>query len=214
MPTRKSIESLSKRIGFAASKLGVRGDEIQDVTQEILTRMLEGRHQHSTIDQAVIDYLRREYGDKRLLSHDQRKMLGPRFTEELKETFGSDRGLFDSNKFGDLANGESLRDALRLVTGRHDKAVFNLTHKWGFNEAEIADIFGVSPSRVCQWNERILKRVQQKIAAQEPSQRAREMEKVLCQKAEGVGWRVEQISFERMEIGESWSMASYNEKSF
>ncbi len=62
--TPEGIQKLSKRIRAAYSSLAKGDGDADDCVQEILCRMLEGKHQHSTINQCVIDYLRTESGRK------------------------------------------------------------------------------------------------------------------------------------------------------
>lgn len=89
-----------------------------------------------------------------------------------------------------------------------------LFYGWGFNEAEIGNLFGISESRVCQRLKRVQEGLSKRIAAQERRESAGELAKVLCPQAEGVRWTVGKVSFARMEIGKSWGVESYSEASF
>jgi hypothetical protein len=70
----KTAEKLSKRIKYQAFKWGF-GFESDDIAQDVLLRMLEGRHRGATVSQCVADYLRRNYADKRLPGNAVRKNL-------------------------------------------------------------------------------------------------------------------------------------------
>jgi hypothetical protein len=204
MLERQPIEDLRKRLSVSAYKYGLRGPDIEDAISEITTRMLEGRHQHSTLDQAVIDYIRAQYGDKRTVGHDQRKMLHRKNTEELHETIRSDRGLFDSSKYGALEYGESARELYRLVIGQKKKIVFHLLYIWGFNEAEVGDIFGVTSSGVSQWNKEIQNSLQLRVREKKQREASRDMASILQKENDNYTWRVEFFEDKGMEKIKSW----------
>lgn len=52
------IGKLRKRIESSFFRITKRLEGADDCAQEIIARMLDGKHQHATIDQAVIDFLR------------------------------------------------------------------------------------------------------------------------------------------------------------
>jgi DNA-directed RNA polymerase specialized sigma24 family protein len=204
----KTIKKFEKRIRYATARYG-RPDLGNEASQEILCRMLEGRHQHSTIDQAVIDYLRERCGSKKLLSHIERKNF------EYANSY--EQGSFD--KFVSTSMGGDL-DA-RLDLGRvfshlraQDVAVMNLWIRMGYSEVEIGDIFGVSESRVSQWISRIQKCLSTRAKAEESRIRSREMAAVLPQKAEGNQRGLEQGPYQGMAFIESWPLAGFDETSF
>lgn len=60
---KKSLKLLTKRIYKAHMKYARRRapEDVEDTCQEVFTRWLEGKNQHSTIDQTVIDALRSMY---------------------------------------------------------------------------------------------------------------------------------------------------------
>lgn len=205
MRERKPVENLRKRISVSAFKLGIRRrEDIEDCISEITTRMLEGRHQHSTIDQAVIDYLRKQYGSKRTLGSDPRKVLRPEDTKELHDNIGSDRGLFDSSKYGTLEHGIDPWELHRLVVGERNKIIFGLIHIWGLNETEIGNLFGVSPSRICQRIKGIQESLQQRVGKKKSRQEKASLEKILLQENDSHAWRVESFEDKGLETFQSW----------
>lgn len=205
MRERKPVENLRKRISVSAFKLGIRRrEDIEDCISEITTRMLEGRHRNSTIDQAVIDYLRKQYGSKRTVGANPRKVLHPEDTKELHDNIRSDRGLFDSAKYGALEHGVDPWELHRLVIGTKNKVVFGLLFIWGLNEIEIGNLFGVSPSRVCQWISGIQKSLQQRVGEKKCRKKEKNMEKVLQEKDDRNSRRVEFFENQKLENIQSW----------
>lgn len=205
MHERQPVKNLRKRISVSAFKLGIRRrEDIEDCVSEITTRMLEGRHQHSTIDQAVIDYLRQQYGSKRTVGSNPRKVLHPENTKELHDNIRSDRGLFDSAKYGALEHGVDPWELHRLVIGTKNKVVFGLIYIWGLNEIEIGNLFGVSASRVYQWLERIQKSLRQRVGKKECREKEENMEKILQEKDDRNSRRVEFFEDQKLENIQSW----------
>lgn len=205
MHQRQSIEDIRKRISISAFKLGIRQREnIEDCVSEITTRILEGRHQHSTIDQAVIDYLRKQYGSKRTLGSNPRKVLRPEDTKELHDNIGSDRGLFDSSKYGTLEHGIDPWELHRLVVGERNKIIFGLIHIWGLNETEIANLFGISSSRICQRIKGIQESLRQRVDKKKSRQEKTSLEKILLQENDSHAWRVESFEDKKLEAFKSW----------
>jgi len=175
MSKRKSIEELADRIKIASFKFGLRGEDIQDATQEILLRMYEGKHKHSTVDQMLIDYLRTQSGRKGEVGYDSRKALAR--PERLYASDGRDRGLVDGAKFRDLECGVDAGLSDRLVDGRIDceryfeklKLFLNERELYIYNSyivdektlKEIGNDLGLTESRACQ----LLKNIKDKLFA-------------------------------------------------
>lgn len=213
--TRKlNIYEIEKRIRISYAKLSKRTSGVDDCVQEILTRMLEGRHQHSTIDQAVIDYLRSTHGRPGSPGYLERQKL-----ENAHSLESSGLGCLDQYSFGrESSNRLDFSECRGWIGNQVDKAAFGLFYKWGLSEVEIGDLFGFSESRVSQRLKRIQGSISARIKAQEgaglSNQRTSQVACLLRPEAERNLWGVGQITFERMETGESWGMESFNEKSF
>ena len=173
-------------------------------------RMFEGRHQHATIDQAVIDYLRANYGGTRLRGNPQRQNLERAHHVEpgdLDRLLPVDTGRESPDRL-------DFDECARWIGNQIDRASFGLSFKWGLNAAEIGDLFGFSESRVSQRLERVQKCISARAKAQKSGTSSRQMATILRPEAERHLWWVGEITFERMETGQSFSVASFNEKSF
>jgi len=202
----ETCKKISKRIEVSYAKITGRQSGADDCAQEVIEYYLSGKGQKQTIDQAVIDYLRRDSGHKGQRGYSDRIAPKKQLCENL---VAGDTGL----------NMEHRLNAKQIIgLSRHwERAVMSLKFLEGYGQAEIGDFFGVSDSRVSQCIERISVRISTRINSQESraeAKRARAMEEILSQETKGNWGRMEQVSFERMEIGESWGMASFNEASF
>lgn len=207
---QKDVDKISKRIRFSYRKHKGTNHGDEECVQEILTRMLEGRHQHATIDQAVIDYLRSNHGDARLPSHSERQKLEHAITSGSEE-LESNIGFVDGRE---LFNRSDIDDYGRWIGNQIDRATMMLTYKWGLNEIEIGHLFGFSESRVSQRLKRIQKCLYARITASESRALSGQMATVLRSETERNLWGVGKITFERMETGQSFRMESFNETSF
>lgn len=211
LTNEKHIEKIKRRIAFSYNKFGGRSEGVEDCAQEVITRMLEGRHKHSTIDQAVIDYLREHCGYKGF----------------RRRTKGQDNPIANSYEQGEFDNfirDDSIRDVGdridtdRLIgMSRHwERCVMTLIFREDYGQVEIGNLFGVSESRVSQWVQRIQGRISTKIKIEESKsqrKRAQELEGVLSQEANG-GPRLEQNQIEGLERCESFGLETFNEASF
>ncbi len=162
--------------------------------------------------QAVIDYLR---------TH--RNLKGFRRHSEFKNTpvaNSYEQGEFDrfiSNDSGDDVGSRIDFDRLIGMSRHWERAVMILYFREELNETQIANLFGVSPSRISQWLKRIQKRIQARVNQTESNLR-RKVEKrpegILPEEAERIRQEVEQSTFKTMAIEESLQMESFNEASF
>jgi hypothetical protein len=207
---KEDVEKLTRRIKHSFQRITKTTNGSEDCAQQILLRMLEGRHQHSTIDQAVIDYLRANHGNPRVSSYLTRKSVERAAVFEPRDL---DRILELSNG-GESFNGLDLTECSGFIGGQTDRAVFWLTYKWGLSEAEIGNIFKVSESRISQRISRIQKCIHARVKAKESRETSGEVASVLRPEAERQLWGMGEVTFERMETGKSFGMASFNEKSF
>lgn len=205
------IKLLKKRISASFYKLTKGSEGVEDCIQEVITRMLEGRHQHATVDQAVIDYLR----ERRNFKGFRRSFKGEIYPVSNSYEQGSFDQFIGSDPRGDLGDRIDFNKLIGL-SRPWERAVMTLFFREEYGQAEIGDLFGVSPSRVSQWLERIQKRICTRIAQEARRQEAqsRKMERILSKETERVGRGVEQNPFERMEIGKSFGLASFDEASF
>jgi DNA-directed RNA polymerase specialized sigma24 family protein len=207
---KDEVEKISKRIRISYNKFSKRTDGSDDCVQEILTRMFEGKHQHSTIDQAVIDYLRANHGDTRLPGYSERQKL--EYSDSLTER-DMERvlGVVDARE---SSNGLDFDECSRWIGNQVDRAIFWLYYKWGMDEIEIGNIFGFSSSRVSQRIKRVQECISTRIKAKKPGALQEKVAIVLRQETERNLWGMGEITFTRMETGQSFSVESFNETSF
>ena len=206
-----ALEKISARIRYSYVRMGGRGDP-DDCVQEILMRMLAGKHQHSTVDQCVIDYLRVKSGRKGSAGFADRVALENARSFEPAELDAAGRAS-DSADLGHRHDSSSLGRRLP----RNERIVFTLTTTWGLSAVEVADIFGVSESRVCQWLKGIQSRLQSRIAAQESRIRRTGEGQVAGIRGEKEGrdqWRMESFQDCSLEKGEPGSLESFSTASF
>jgi RNA polymerase sigma factor (sigma-70 family) len=138
---RQTAEKILRRAKTSARKRGF-GEHADDLAQEVLLSFVEGRGRHQTIDQAVIDAIRRTFGDSRSDHHQLRracdwKGLTPRVLE-IHGKSESDRGC------------EIGFERIVSLLGGPDRAIIKLRYQWGFREREIGDLFGLTESRISQ----------------------------------------------------------------
>lgn len=207
----KDIEGIQERIKFSCRKMG-RPDICEEAAQEVYARLLEGKHKHATIDQAVIDYLRTVSGRKGVPSYASRQAFEHSYSYEPRHDANSIVRSFGINM-------DDRLDVRRLIgMVRHwERAIMNLYFVEGYGQAEIGNFFGVSESRVSQWLERIQKRISNRVGSEESRLRgqAKEgLETILSEKANGNRWRVEQGQIEGLARCKSWAMEILDEASF
>lgn len=144
--TSEGLEKMSKRIRYAYNKLTGGATDADDCVQEVLCRMLEGKHKHSTIDFAVIDYLRLQSGRKGSASYTKRRNLASPDLYEQGQEVGATR--FDYGRELDCRRivefiATNLRgnkgDAIRMIVLED------------FNLKEAGEKLGLSESRICQY---------------------------------------------------------------
>jgi len=199
---REDIEKLRKRIFYSARKFGCQPDRIDDISQEVITKLLEGKNKNSTIDQSVINALRSDSGRKGSPSY------------RIRESFVSiDENIVERN------TGLSMDDRvdLDLITGHlkgWKRCLILLRFRDGMSEKEIGNYFGFTFFWARIWIERIQKSILQKIKAKEQGQNKKVLEKVLPNETETDLWGMEQGKNSGLEKIESWSMEYYNEESF
>lgn len=103
----------ARHYGFSVSQ--------DDIAQEVVCRILEGKGKHQTINQAVIDAIRKDYG-------------------RTPRALPPDKVLQDNSVL------QSFVSSLAGVK----RSVISLTYEWGFDLKEIGHVLGMTSSRVCQ----------------------------------------------------------------
>lgn len=128
---RERAVASARRYGFA--------ETADDIAQTVLLKFCEGRGQHQTIDQAVIDAVRSKFGRPGLPGYERR------FTAEHQMAgMEAARGIGVEQKH---------RHDFERLTGMlpaGERIITRLTYEWGFTEQEIGDLFGITESRISQ----------------------------------------------------------------
>lgn len=136
-----SAARFRKRAIFSATRRGFT-EQSEDLAHDVILSWLEGGGQHQTIDHAVIDAVRRTHGRSGTPGHEQRRNLEQR----------AERVDALANRPGPAVDRDSCHDFERLIKPLEsiDRAIVCLRFIWGFSEIEIASLFGITESRVCQ----------------------------------------------------------------
>lgn len=209
---KKDVDKISERIKWSFKKLSGSSHGVDDCVQYVLCQMLEGKHQRSTIDQIVIDYLRLCSGRKGMASFTERKNLEHAITHGSEEDAAFDGRDSREQSFA----GMDCERMLNHIGDKIDRGCFVMFHKWGLSDAEIGHIFGFSQSRVSQRVERVQKCLSARIEseARREKESAETMAGVLHPQTKRISRDLGEKQSEPMAEGESWPMATLNEKSF
>jgi len=125
----KEVVRLTKRIHAAARKFKI--FHVDDLTQDLLLRLLEGKAKHQTFDQMVIDFMRREFGQS---SKGLRK-----YYREIKEK--------DIVIYPDPLRNYDFKNYLDSLSKRDGELMY-LRYVEGFDFKELAKHFDLSPGGV------------------------------------------------------------------
>lgn len=129
---------LKQRVAIALKKFNGNSDEQEDATQDILCAWLSrGFKRGQTVDQAVIDYLRKQSGRKGTSGYQQRLNLHNASSTEGLRDLGIEPRV-----------GGDCNDIAKLLRGRDRRLFMSLAE--GETLLEIANRIGLSESRVCQ----------------------------------------------------------------
>lgn len=174
--TDEQAKKLLMRAKASAKRLGF-GSIAEDLAQAVLLRFCEGRGQHQTVDQAVIDAIRAEFGSPRTPGHERRKAV-----QRPVAGMEAARGI-----------GVEPRDGLDFerLTGmleERDRAIAKLIYVWGLTEQEIGDLFGISESRISQRHTVIQARLSEALAKEKPRAHASSRTEVRAQEVQGPGF--------------------------
>lgn len=109
----------------------------EDFAQEVALNEISGRH--TTMNNHLVDYLRKEFGDIRYLPGQSKAsaLLNP--IEVTDNTSG----------FYEQGNDMDYETIINSLSAR-EQAYMNLIHRWGFTLNEVGQTFGVSEGRVSQ----------------------------------------------------------------
>lgn len=133
-----SSHDLKKRLRFVHRKFQIRY-EFEDFYHDYVIHILEGHGQHQNLDQFAIDHIRQRlgrYGQKIAL----RNALKLNIEEMAKEI---DKSVISAEYI------RVIKDLSESHTGR-SRIMILLHYVYGFEKVEIAHLFNLHPSRVCQ----------------------------------------------------------------
>lgn len=135
---KEDYDRITKNISRVLRRFRI-SDDASDFAQEYVCGVLEGKHRHQTIDQFVIDVLRKRSGRKGSSGYDARQNLSNATTLDTYED--SDRRIYS-----DDLDARIHRDRNRkFIKSR----MFEL-YTEGFSMKEIGEQYGLSEVRVSQ----------------------------------------------------------------
>jgi DNA-directed RNA polymerase specialized sigma24 family protein len=210
-----TLQDFKKLHSKTLRKFFLSQQDVEEIHQEYCFSCFQYGYERRC-EHIISDYLRKRSGRKGTGSYTPLQNF-----VELKDSNlmagTSEHGNTGQRSFGhDVGSREfHFRDRIRNFN-KIDRSIMILTYEWGLNEIEIADLFGVSESRVSQWHARIQKRLSARIAkeARTEAERKSKVETVLREEAEGDQREVEQETIEGLERCQSFAMASFDEASF
>lgn len=131
-----NLLSIQRLVRYAARKRFGITSGLDDLAQEVACRILEGRHQRSTIDQMVIDYLRSSQGQ----GEAKRKLLKALPLESVKK---HPCRLSENRILSRL----TLLSLSKTLTAREIEIIL-LYFAQGLSFREVGEIYRLSASRI------------------------------------------------------------------
>lgn len=129
---------IKTKVGFALQKYNATQFGVEDVTHDILIMwMRRGNKTGQTVDQAVIDVLRKSTGRKGSTNYESRLCLNT--PTEVDENFKKEP---ISDSYYDI-----MFEYEKLFHGDF-RVCYVLRHKWGFSLEDIAEVLGVTNSLI------------------------------------------------------------------
>lgn len=147
------FERAKVKIKSTITKYGF-GSLAEDCCQDYAVSLLEGKAQHQTINQYVIDYLRKNLGRKSYQSFDQKRNLS---RANSYESYGYDNTTQGSDG-SEMERKIDFHKVISLVEHK-DKEVAKLYYIEGLNEKELANLSSLSVSIIYRKIKRIRKRL-------------------------------------------------------
>lgn len=135
---KEDYERLKTIIGFVLRRIGI-SESPEDLAQEYVCGLLEGKHRHQTVEQFIIDVLRKRSGRKGSVGYAKRQAL---------VSTGSINDIQDSigGFSADDVDARIHRDQMREFINNRE---WNL-YTEGHSLKEIGEMCGVSESRIHQ----------------------------------------------------------------
>ena len=175
-----TVIKLADRITWRGKTLGVKENDLEDLQQDILTRYVE-KGSGQTVDQAIIDWLRKNYGRKGDASFDaKRQFTNPIQLSEIKRSF----------ELPEWDRADLYRQLANMGASPIAKSLFVLNKVCGYSEDEITYFTGTSKTRL---RERI-KRVESCLyedaqeASRDCGKTEKSLEEILSKETTGEWW--------------------------
>lgn len=147
---RETIANYSKRIKYVCNSYGLKNEDIEDCIGWIFCNWIDGKSEHQTISQSVIDWLRMHRVNNRIKSADKKRQFVHAVSMDGIEEYQK-----PSNDPEKLKRMQS--DVYRLcsfIPNERVRIIIALSTIWGITFREIAYIMGVSESRISQMNKK------------------------------------------------------------
>jgi hypothetical protein len=155
---RKRAVASARGYGFA--------EFAEDIAQEVLLYFSEGRGERQTIDQAVIDAVRRMFGRPGTPGFSRKQSL-----ERAQSIFDEDGKITVAPRSsGSGDHGLDFERITGLLSG-DDRMMIILSFRYGLINTEIADLFEVTESRISQRLSDIFSKLRQRLERDAPSRR-------------------------------------------
>lgn len=174
------INRLSDRITWRGKSLGVLDNDLEDLQQDLLARYIE-KGSGQTIDQAIIDWLRKNYGRKRDANFDaKRQFINATQFNEIERSI----------ELPEWDRADLYRQLANLGASPFAKALYVLTRVCGYNEDEVTYFTSTAKGRL---RERI-KRVESCLyenaqkASRDCGKTEKILEELLPEKTNGDWW--------------------------
>lgn len=159
------IKKIRNKVKMAARQFGMQ-DEWEDIAQEVLTRMLEGRHQHATVDQAVIDYIRKHQGDNRYKTSIKKRALIKAEHQDL-DYFDTLASMNPWSKLDALIDSKKCIELIGFDKKAQRAAIY-LKYKEDWSQREIADCFGVTETAISLYLGNVERWLRKRLRRKEP----------------------------------------------
>lgn len=144
LKNEEDLKKIEKRIQASFFRITKGNEDPSDCVQEILLRMLEGRHKHATIDQCVVDYLRMQSGRKGSVSYSTRINLN---NSDSLEPGKNDQPI----ELGPRreSSDRDLHWFVNELRGSREGDMMSMQLE-GYSLKEIGSVYGFSESRASQ----------------------------------------------------------------
>lgn len=137
--TDDEIKNIQKKVRYSLRKFSGNDYGWEDVSQEVITRRLEGKGKHQTVDQTVIDISRSRVGRKGSPGYNERIKIAAAKTLEPK---AAKKLIAPADDFR-LSDRISVEQMFSCFKG-NDRVILILHYKYGYDQVEIAYLYGVT----------------------------------------------------------------------